>query len=199
VVGRTDYRTRTEQRKGAETGRKERSKAAGRRTQRSGSRSTRELAERTRSARPCASCAAHSLSRARLRAQARKRASAPRASKRGARRTAHAHCAQIARGARTHAPRWRARGREGGRAPSNRDIVCRPLPSFATDRLARRAWLVSGVHLARDTLFSTPTIPLALVVLHPFLAGSPYPCTTPPFVHDRRKATASKTRLPFFR
>ena len=75
--------------------------------------------------------------------------------------------------------------------------MCRPVPSFATDRFARRAWLVSGAHLARGTLSSTPTIPLALVVSHPFLAGSPYPCTTPPFVHDRRKAEASKTRLPF--
>ena len=186
MVGRTDYRTRTEQRKGAETGRKERSKAAGRRTQRSGSRSTRELAERTRNARPCASCAAHSLSRARLRAQARKRASAPRASKRGTRRTAHAHCAQIARGARTHAPRWRARGREGVRAPSNRDITGRPLPPFATDRFARCAWLVSGAHLARGSAPPRPPFPVPWWCRARSSRAPRTPAPPHPIVDDRR-------------
>ena len=118
MVGNTEYRTRTERWEGAETGRKERSNAAGRHTQRSGSRSARELAERTRSARPCASCAAHSLSRVQLRVQARKRASArERAARKHAwcatqcARTLHPDCAR-----RAHACPAVARAGTGGRA-----------------------------------------------------------------------------------
>jgi len=126
--------------------------------------------------------------------QTRKRASAPRASKRGARRAAHAHCTQIARDARTYAPQRRARGREGGRAPSNGDITGRPLPPFATDRFARCAWLVSGAHLARGSAPPRPPLPLLWWCR---ARSSRAPRIHAPPLHSWTTAEAFKTRLPF--
>jgi hypothetical protein len=90
-------------------------------------------------------------------AQARERAARKQAwcATRGA-RTLHPDCAR-----RAHACSAAARaGAEGGRAPSNRDIVGRPLPPFATDRFARCAWLVSGAHLARGSAPPRPPFPV---------------------------------------